>query len=98
MSEQCYTDQYFVNQAAFIIRLDTKRDLTGVSVQQIKYRKPISGTKGYWEATINGTVLEYDVQTGDIDETGTWQLETYIEIDGRPGFGGIVHKEFECHL
>lgn len=90
---QCLEEILYQTQSYFTIKLDTKIDLTTADVKQIIYRKP-NLTKGYWEATADGTVLEYDVQPDDIDMCGKWKFQSYIEVDGRKGFGQIVEKEF----
>lgn len=79
----------FKDQALLKIKLDTGYDLSTATVKKILYKKP-DGTKGNWTANHVGTELEYQVEAGDIDQTGDWILQSYIEVSGLPGFGELV--------
>jgi hypothetical protein len=91
-------NQLFKGQSLFTITLDTGyNNLAGAEVKKILYQKP-DGTKGEWEATASGTQLIYDVEPGDIDSVGTWQLQAYIEVGGKPSFGTISTQYFSQPL
>lgn len=90
-------ESVFVGQSLFEIRLDTKRDLTGISIAKIQYIKPDKSV-GAWDATIEGTELVYQVQTNDIDQVGPWDFRAYIEdVTGRKGYGVYFRKEVLCN-
>lgn len=84
---------FFKGQSWFTIALDTTKDITGATFTRIRYEKPGFQT-GYWEATPDGTVLEYEVQDGDIDQTGVWKFMTWVQVGGREGLGEIFEWEF----
>ena len=77
----------YKNQSLIKIVLETGiASLSGATTLQILYKKP-DGTSGNWTATANGTALEYNVQNNDIDQDGNWQLQAYVVIGGRNGYG-----------
>lgn len=79
------------------IILETEYDLSLATVTKILYHKP-DGTKGSWTATISGNDLVYLPQTGDIDQSGVWKFQSYIEVGGEPGMGAVTSKEFKTSL
>jgi hypothetical protein len=83
----------YENQSLLRLEMDTEVSLTGATVMRILYKKP-DGTQGFWPVTLtSGTKLLYNVQDGDIDQAGTWQFQSYVEIDGQTGFGRIVREK-----
>lgn len=90
--------QLFKGQSLVTMTVETGfSDLASAEVKQILYKKP-SGTTGAWEAVASGTKLVYDVETNVIDESGTWQLQTYIEVNGKKGYGQIITQQFSQPL
>lgn len=88
----------FINQELLTISLETFRDDLGdAEVKRILYWKP-DYTKGFWDATVSGTKLTYDLQLGDIDQVGVWKFQAYIEIDGLRGPGEIFNHRFNKTL
>lgn len=88
----------FKNQTLLTITVPTGyEDISGATVTRIKYKKS-NGKIGYFEATVSGTDLIYDVQDGNIDKEGLWWFQSYIEIGGKVGFGEIVTHFFEKPL
>lgn len=85
--------QVFTNTGIITISIDTGISLIGATVTKIKYQKP-DGTKGEWTATVSGTSLQYDADNDDIDQAGTWQFQSYVEIGGQIGRGEIVSQTF----
>lgn len=69
-------------------------DLASAEVTRILYKKP-GGTEGYWEATVSGTDLVYNVQNGDIDVVGQWTFQAYIEVGGLKGFGSEFTQQIK---
>jgi hypothetical protein len=83
------TPKYFNGQSLLDITLETGYDLSLASTKKICYKSP-SGKTGSWDATASGTKLTYSVQEGDINEPGTWKLQSYIIVSGRDAHGSIV--------
>jgi hypothetical protein len=83
----------FRNQTSLRIKLTTNVDITGSTVRQIKYRKP-SGQTGNWTALSEDDalgIIYYDVQTGDINESGNWVIWAYVTFsDSRSAPGEII--------
>ena len=70
-----------------LIKTDCVSNITGATNTQIKYQKP-SGTTGYWTATVvDGRYLQYQTQTDDLDESGTWKFQAYLTLGGWIGHG-----------
>lgn len=81
-----------------LIELVTGVVLTGATVAQIWYEKP-SGITGIWTATVSTIKLQYTTDSGDIDESGTWKLQGYVELpSGWKGASSIVSVEVEIRL
>lgn len=61
----------------------TAVDVSSATTKTIYVRKP-SGTKDSWTATFttdgSDGKITYTTTTGDIDETGTWLVQGYVEI------------------
>lgn len=87
-----------LNQSLLTISVPTSTSLAGATVTRIYYRKPDRITKGFWPATVNGQSLQYQVQTGDLDQTGVWELESYVVIGGGVGPGEIGKIVVEPNL
>lgn len=75
--------QVYVGQIGLKIELDTLDLMSGATTQEIKYKKP-SGAIGSWTATQDGTKLYYittdpvdSAALDDLDESGTWYLQSY---------------------
>lgn len=79
-----------------LIRVDCVTDITAVSGQLIKYKKPVSGDTGSWPATIasdpntgKGRYLEYNgLTTSDLDEAGDWKFQAFVTFSGGATFHG----------
>jgi hypothetical protein len=87
----------FNEQSLLTIRLNTDLDLAGASVTKILVLRP-DRSKVEWLASADGRSLMYDVAPGDIDQTGLWQFQAYVEFGGRKGFGKIVSRHFLKHI
>lgn len=83
----------YKGQSLVKITLETGQDLTGATCK-ILYKKP-DGTKGNWTGTVNGTAIEYLVQSGNIDQDGPWTLQSEITIAGRTGYGQTTIMKVE---
>lgn len=79
-----------------LVKVDCVTDITLVSGQLIKYKKP-GGSTGSWPATVasdpntsKGRYLEYTVSAVTIlDESGDWKFQAYVAFSG----GGEFHGE-----
>lgn len=87
----------YTNSGLITLILGTGRDLTGASNPKILYQKP-DGTKGEWTGTISGQNLTYVLTNADIDQSGVWKFQTYIEVATKKGYGEIVEQVFEKPL
>jgi len=82
----------YKNQTLLTITLDTSlTDLSTATTLKILYRKP-SGADGFWAGSLSGvSSIEYSILSGDLDESGSWQLQAQADYSGNIGNGGIVH-------
>ena len=87
----------YKNQSNLAVELDAVMDVDAASVKQILYEKP-SGVKGAWTATSNVNILSYQLTDADIDEVGTWKLQSYVEMGAQKAYGTIVHVYFDQHI
>ena len=80
----------FVGDVGTEIVLDCGVDTTTASVRQIVARKQ-NGAKVTWTAVQEGaSSIKYNTVSGDIDSSGNWQLQAYIEMPGWKGFGAVA--------
>jgi hypothetical protein len=83
----------FRNQTLLYIEIDCGTDVTIADLAHILYSKP-DGTQGLWIPQLIGTTLKYDFVEGDIDQSGNWQFQGYVEITGRKAYTDIITKTF----
>lgn len=88
---------YYVGDSYTQISLDTGISLTGATVTRILYKKP-NGIKGFWTATVSGTSLQYQLQNGDIDQDGIWEIQAYVVIAGKSAYGNKSEINFQKSL
>jgi hypothetical protein len=92
------SSQVFKDQDLLTITLETGNTATtGADSAKIYYVKP-SGVKGSWTAVIDETAVKYDIQTGDIDEAGTWQFESEITTGGLSAQGTVTKIKFSTSI
>ena len=73
--------------------LSTGIDVSGYTSLLIKYKKP-DGAKGYWTAAVDpadNTVMNYTCLETDLDMTGEWLLQAFVESVGAQ-LHGTVNK------
>ena len=81
-------------------RLDAETDISTATVSRLKYTKP-DGTTGYWDGSIESSryVFYITQSADDLDQTGSWRIQMYLEIDGAQLHGNIedfhVYKRLE---
>jgi len=74
------------------IRLDAGESIADATLLRIYYKKP-SGATGYWTATLEGT--RYATYTtllssdDDLDESGNWEVQLYVESPDWTGYGEV---------
>jgi hypothetical protein len=88
----------YKHQSLLTITLETNyASLASAEVTKILYEKP-DGEKGFWNASVSGTKLVYNLANGDININGHWKFQSYIEVGGLKGLGVIVSKQFDIPL
>lgn len=69
---------------------DCGADVSSATVRRI-YAKPPYGGMRVWDAELEGThFIKYLTKEGDLDITGRWKLQVYIEMPGWKGRGDYV--------
>lgn len=72
------------------IVLDCGVDVSTATVRKILVKKP-GGAAAEWPAVADGTNrIKYVTVAGDLDTTGTWYLQAYVEMPGWQGRGGTA--------
>lgn len=80
------------------IILDCGTDVSGLTLAKIKYRKP-DGTEGEWMAEAKDgevnqityvTKQDEETEEYDLDVSGVWYLQAYIETETWTGHGERV--------
>jgi hypothetical protein len=82
------------------ISVNVTSDITGGSNFKIFYKKP-DGTAGSWTATKgsdNKSVEYTTTAAGDLDQTGIWLLESYVEVGGYAGPGETATLEVHARV
>ena len=80
-------DKHYRGEIGLTIIVDIGQDITTAGSYSLKVRKP-GGTEVSWAASIyNTNYLKYVTETDDLDEAGTYYLQSYIEIDQWKGRG-----------
>lgn len=80
--------------------LDAETDISTATVAKLKYTKP-DGTTGYWDGSIEDSryVFYITQSVTDLDQTGKWKIQMYLEINGAELHGNIedfhVYKRLE---
>jgi hypothetical protein len=87
-----------LNQSLLTLSVPTSTSLAGATVTRIYYRKPDRVTTGFWTGTVNGQSLQYQLTTGDLDQLGVWELESYVVIGGLLALGAIEKFVVEENL
>ena len=76
MAEQ----KLYVGAEGVKLVLDVCVDISQSELRHIRYKKPVQGISGYWEAEKEtDTSISYVFQTGDIDAAGWWEFQSYVE-------------------
>ena len=80
-------------------KLNVGIDATDATCTRILVQKP-SGEQVQWPATKALTFISYVTQDGDLDEAGSWQLQSYVVHPDYPwsGYGDIVRITVSSRL
>ena len=74
-----------------LIRLDCGVDISAATLFKIKYRKPDQSNQEWTEGDgveISGTqYLQYQTLATDLDQSGAWEFQVYLEIGSWKGHG-----------
>ncbi|MHC4398030.1 MAG: hypothetical protein ACYS1A_20495 [Planctomycetota bacterium] len=77
------------------ITLDCVIDISSATSRSIKYQKP-GGTTGSWTAAEESTTeISYTTTTGDIDESGVWIFQAYVNKGAYKIRGEKVETEIQ---
>ena len=80
----------FAGDVGTEIVLDCGVDTTAATVRSVVARKP-NGEKVTWNALQEGTnSIKHITASGDLNMSGPWKLQAYIEIPGWKGYGGVA--------
>jgi hypothetical protein len=85
---------FYAGQVGAKIRLDTGDAslVSSATTKRIIYKRPVSGTIGYWSATVEeSSKLVFTTTTVlDLPESGDYLLQAYMEGTGVKILGGIA--------
>lgn len=88
----------YVGMSGVKLIVDTGINLNGASKVALKVKKP-DGTEVEWIGTASGTKIEYVLQDGDLDQTGAYKIQAYVEFGTSKMYGdteGIyVYDKYE---
>ena len=76
-------NRIYVGQTKLTFYATVNVDIAGAQEMKIKYKKPVSGTEGFWTATeeaASAGILKYNVaSTSILDEAGVWILWGWVK-------------------
>ena len=78
-----------VGDIGTVIELDTGVNVSAALSAKIRYSKP-SGTRGEWTASVSGNKVTYTTIDGDIDQSGDWSLQAYLDLNTWEGSSTIA--------
>lgn len=90
----------FVGDIGVKIVLDVGTDISSATVLKIYYQKP-DGTSGSWDASLesdNQSISYTTTTANDLDQAGTWELQSYVEDGGYKGRGDITRLMINATL
>jgi len=72
-----------------VFTVDVGTDISDATVTTLKYTKP-DGSTGEWAGALDGTTaITYTVIVDDLDLTGRWKIQAYVETPAWQGHSGI---------
>lgn len=68
----------YVGDEGTILSFDVGANISGALTLEVEVKKP-DATTHTWTATLESTsVLRYVIQTGDLDQAGTWKFQAKV--------------------
>lgn len=71
------------------IEFDQNTNIIEAISSTIKCKKP-SGTRETWTASVVDNGLEYTTVDGDINESGEWELQGFVDLGTWSGSTGVI--------
>lgn len=71
-------NRVYLGDIGTVITLDCESDISAATVRKILVRKP-DGSEIEWTASQVGTSLIYTIALGDLDQSGEWSMQAYVE-------------------
>lgn len=92
-------DKIYVGDVGTVITVDCGENISAATVMELKVEKP-GGATITWTASLYGTdYLRYTIQSGDLDESGTWKIQASVTLPSWSGLGEtdkfIVYEAYE---
>ena len=91
----------YVDDEGTVFEVDVGTDVSGASTTDLKVRKP-DGTRVSWTGAVNGvtnTQIDYTIVTDDLDQSGTYRLQSYVVTPTWTGRGEtaefVVYAAFD---
>jgi hypothetical protein len=90
------SEYIFKDAIGLKIIFDVEIDISTSTVRTIKYRRP-SGTTGSWAGVLEADNRSISRTTiaGDLDESGTWKFQAYVETPSWSLNGSIAKLNIE---
>ncbi len=83
-------DKMYVGDIGTEFIVDCGSDLTGATTTDLRVKKP-DGTVETWAAAIyNTNYLKYTIVSGDLDQEGEYELQSYVVLPSWTGRGETV--------
>lgn len=80
----------FTGDIGTLLTFDLNSEILNSSTVKIRYRKP-NGERGEWTGhVIDDSTVGYYTQEGDLDVSGKWRLQVYVETPVWKGSGKIT--------
>lgn len=80
-------DKSYKGDVGTVFLINCGTNISTATVKKLLVKKP-DGTQVEWIATISGTnYLQYTTITNDLDQNGTYYLQSYIEMPSWKGRG-----------
>ena len=84
----------YKGMVGLLLEVETGIDLSDATGVKLKVKKP-SGTTVEWEGTPVDTKITYVTQAGDLDESGLYLIQAYVE---KPTGGKFLGETARLHV
>ena len=85
-------NKLYIDTIGTVVELDTLMDIHTATKSSIKVLKP-DGSNTEWIGSITGisnTIITYTTVSGDLDKSGKYKLQSYVEMPDWKGRGETV--------